>query len=114
MEHHIDTWPDVAPVRQKQLPIHPSKVVAVKAKIEKLHTTDFIYSISYTTWVSDPIPVNKKQGTIHVCMDFHDLNFPCPKDNFPTPFIDQIIDACIRHEVFLFMDDFSRYNQIQI
>ena len=38
----------------------------------------------------------------------------CPKDNFPTPFIDQIIDVCARHEVFSFMDGFSRYNQIQI
>ena len=43
MEHYIDTWTDVALVRQKQRPIHPSKVVVVKAKIEKLRTSDFIY-----------------------------------------------------------------------
>ena len=49
VEHHIDTWLDVAPVLQKQWPIHPSKVVAVKAEIEKLHTIGFIYSIVYTT-----------------------------------------------------------------
>ena len=60
MEHHIDTWPDVAPVRQKQQPIHPSKVVAVKAEIEKLHTDGFIYPIAYRTWVSSHVPVNKK------------------------------------------------------
>ena len=48
MEHHIDTWPDVAPVCQKQQPIHPSKVAVVKAKIEKLHTASFIYPIAYT------------------------------------------------------------------
>ena len=59
VEHHIDTWPDVAPVHQKQQPIHPSKAAAVKAKIEKLHTVGFIYPIAYTTWVSNPIPVNK-------------------------------------------------------
>ena len=46
MEHHINTWPDVAPVRQKQRPIHPSKVVAVKAEIEKLRTVGFIYPIA--------------------------------------------------------------------
>ena len=49
MEHHIDTWPDVAPIRQKQWPIHPSKVATVKAEIEKLHTAGFIYPIVYTT-----------------------------------------------------------------
>ena len=42
------------------------------------------------------------------------MNWACPKDNFPTPFIDQIIDACVGHEVFSFMDGFSGYNQIQI
>ena len=42
------------------------------------------------------------------------MNWACPKDNFPTPFIDQIIDACAGHEAFSFMDGFSEYNQIQI
>ena len=60
VEHHIDTWPDVAPMCQKQWHIHPSIAVTVKAKIEKLHTTGFIYPIVYTTWVSNLIPMNKK------------------------------------------------------
>jgi hypothetical protein len=64
--------------------------------------------------VSNLVLVNKNQGTIHVCMDFHDLNKACPKDNFPTPSIDQIVDECAGYEVFSFMDGFSRYNQIQI
>jgi hypothetical protein len=64
--------------------------------------------------VSNPIPVNKKKGTIHVCMDFCDLNKAYPKDNFPTPFIDQIVDECTSCEVFSFIDGFSGYNQIQI
>jgi hypothetical protein len=63
---------------------------------------------------SHPIHVNKKQGTIRACMDFHDINHACPKDNFLTPFIDQIIDDCVGHEALSFMDDFSGYNQIQI
>jgi hypothetical protein len=58
--------------------------------------------------------VNKKQGTIRVCTDFRDLNKAYPKDNFPTPFIDQIIDECVGCEDFSFMDGFSGYNQIQI
>ena len=47
-------------------------------------------------------------------MDFRDLNHACPKDNFPTPFIDQIIDDYIGHEAFSFNNDLSGYNQIQI
>jgi hypothetical protein len=40
-------------------------------------------------------------------MDFHDLSKACPKDNFPTPFIDQIVDEWTGCEAFYFMDVFS-------
>ena len=58
--------------------------------------------------------MDKKQGAIRICTDFCDLNRACPKDNFPTPFINQILDECVGSEVFSFMDGFSGYNQIQI
>ena len=51
-------------------------------------------------WVSNIVPVNKKQGTIRVCIDFRDLNKACPKDNFPTPHIDQIMDNCAGSVIF--------------
>jgi hypothetical protein len=114
VEHCIDTWPDITPICQKQRPLHPSKAVTIKVEIDKLHATWFIYPIAYTSWVSNPVPVNKNQGTIHVCTDLCNLNHAYPKDNFPTPFIDQIIDACAGHEAFSFMDVFYGYNQIQI
>ena len=88
--------------------------MAVKAKVEKLLKVDFIYPMALTEWVSNPVLVDKKQGTIHNCTDFIDLNKAYPKDNYPLPFIDQIIDACVRSEVFSFIYGFSRYNQIQI
>eukprot|EP00253_Pinus_taeda_P024867 PITA_24867 len=56
----------------------------------------------------------KKQGTIRLCVDYRDVNQACPKDNYPTPFIDQIIDKCTRCEIFSFMDGFFGYNQINI
>ena len=87
---------------------------AVKVEVEKLLKDGFIYPIALTEWVSNPVLVNKKEGTIRVCSDFHDLNKSFPKDNYPTPFIDQIIDACVGSEVYSFMDGFSGYNQIQI
>ena len=86
----------------------------IKAEIEKLLNAGFIYPVPLTEWVSNPIPVDKKQGMIHICTDFHDLNHAYPKDNFPTPFIDQILDECAGSEVFSFMDGFFGYNQIQI
>ena len=67
-----------------------------------------------TEWVSNIVPMNKNQGTIRVCIDFRDLNRACPKENYPTPYIDQIIDNCADNVIFSFMDGFSGYNQIEI
>ena len=94
--------------------MNPRKAHAIKAAIEKLLKADFIYPVPLMEWVSNPISMDKKQGTIRICTDFHVLNHACPKNNFPTPFIDQILDECARSEVFSFMDGFSSYNQIQI
>jgi hypothetical protein len=68
--------------------VNPRKAPAIKAEVEKLLNTGFIYPVPLTEWVSNPIDVNKKKGTICVCMYFQDLNKACPKDNFLTPFID--------------------------
>jgi hypothetical protein len=114
VEHEIKMYPDVKPVRQRLRPVHPKKATAIKAEVEKLLHAGFIYPVPLTDWVSNIVPVMKKQGTIRVCIDYRDVNQACPKDNYPTPFIDQIIDECAGCEIFSFMDGFSGYNQINI
>jgi hypothetical protein len=98
---------------EKAQPVNPKKVVSIKAEVEKLLHAQFIYLVPLTEWVSNLILVAKKHGTIRVCVDYRDLNKSCPKDNYPTPFIDHIIDECVRSEIFSFMDGFSGYNQIR-
>ena len=110
VEHEIKTYPNAKPVRQRLREVNPRKAPAIKAEIEKLLKAGFIYPVPLTEWDSNPVPVDNKQGAICICTDFHDLNRACPKDNFPTPFIDQILDECAGSEVFSFMDCFSRYN----
>jgi hypothetical protein len=70
--------------------------------------------VALIEWLSNIVPINKKHGTIQVCIEYRDINKAYPKDNFPTPFIDQIIDDCAECELFTFMDGFSGYNEIKI
>ncbi|KAJ9553755.1 hypothetical protein OSB04_017800 [Centaurea solstitialis] len=58
------------------------------------------------------IVVQKKNGKWRVCIDFTDLNKACPKDPFPLPHIDAMVDATAGHELLTFMDAYSGYNQI--
>jgi hypothetical protein len=55
VKHRIDTWPDITPVHQKQRPLHPSKVMTIKAEIDKLRTAGFIF----------PIALNPKPQTLN-------------------------------------------------
>ena len=94
--------------------MNPRKAAAIKAEVEKLLNAGFIYPIPLPEWVSNIVPVDKKQGTIRVCVDYRDINRACPKEKYPTPFIDQIIDECAGSEIYSLMDHFSGYNQIKI
>ena len=49
-----------------------------------------------------------------MCVDFTDPNKACPKDSFPLPRIDQLVDSTAEHKLLMFMDAFSGYNQIKM
>ena len=76
--HEIRTYPTAKTVRKKLREVHPRKAAAIKAKVEKLLKDGFIYPVPLTEWVLNIVPVNRKQGTIRVCIDFRDLNKACP------------------------------------
>ena len=58
--------------------------------------------------------VKKKNGKWRVCVDFTDLNRACPKDPFPIPKIDQLVDSTYGHPRMSFLDAFQEYHQIAL
>ena len=70
----------------------------------------FIKPIGQAEWVANVVPVPKKDGKMRMCVDFRDLNKACPKDDFPLPHIDVLVDNMIGNALMSFMDGFSGYN----
>ena len=68
--------------------------------------------VDYLQWLANIVPVPKKDRTFRMCVDFRDLNKACPKDDFPLPHIDVIIDSVASSAMYSFMNGFSGYNQI--
>ena len=68
----------------------------------------------YPNWLANLILVKKANGKWRMCVDFTDLNKACPKDSFPLPMIDQLVDSIAGHKLLTFMDAFSGYNQIKM
>ena len=58
--------------------------------------------------------VKKANGKWRMCVDFTDLNKACPKDSYPLPRIDQLVDSTAGHKLLSFIDAFSGYNQIKM
>lgn len=94
--------------------MHPKVALLVKEKLERMLDAKVIHPIDYSEWISNMVPVTKPSGDIRICTDFRDLNKACPKDDFPLPNIDMLVDLTVGHEIISIMDGFSRYNQIQI
>jgi len=68
---------------------------AIQSKVKKLIDSSFIREEQHPDWVANIVPVTKKNEKIWVCIDFRDLNEACPKDEFPLPITDVMIDnAC--------------------
>jgi hypothetical protein len=76
-----------------------------------LENAGFITEIKASTWVSNPVIIPKKNTDIRrICVDYTSLNKHCPKDPFPLPRIDQIIDSTVGCARLSFLDEYSGYN----
>ena len=73
-----------------------------------------IKEVFYPKWLANTVVVKKKSGKWRVCVDFTDLNKACPKDPFPVPKIDQLVDAIVGHPRMSFLDAFQGYHQIPL
>uniref|UniRef100_A0A2N9FCI3 Uncharacterized protein n=1 Tax=Fagus sylvatica TaxID=28930 RepID=A0A2N9FCI3_FAGSY len=114
IEHRLNTDPHSKPVQQKARRSTPVHVEAVQKEVEKLLQAGAIREIQYPTWLSNTVVVKKKNGKWRVCVDFTNLNQACPKDPFPLPKIDQLVDATAGHDRMSFLDAFQGYHQIAL
>ena len=80
--------------------------------MDNLLEAGFIREIKYPEWLANVVVVPKKGEKWRVCVDYTDLNEAYPKDSFPLPRIDHIVDASAGHGMLSFLDAFSGYHQI--
>ena len=62
-------------------------------EVHKLVKAKVVREVLHPTWLANPVVVPKPNGKKRMCIDFIDLNKACPKDPFPSPRIDHIVDS---------------------
>ena len=103
-------YPSSKPARQKKRVFAPKWDNAIKEEVQKLTTVEFILEVYYLDWLANVVMVKKANGKWEMCVDFTNLNKACPKDSYPLPRIDQLVDLTAGHQLLSFMDAFSSYN----
>ena len=112
VEHWLPIKPRYRPHQQGSRWCNPKILPDIKAEITKLIEAKFIRQCRYVEWISNVVPVYKKNGKLCVCIDFRDLNKATPMDGYPMPIADMLVDTVAGHKIISFMDGNARYNQI--
>ena len=112
MVHKLNVCPSFPPIRQKKRVFTQERDKAIDEEVCKLLEADFIKEAYYLEWLANVVMVKKANSKWRICVDFTDLNKACPKDSYPLPRIDLLVDSTTGHRLLNFMDTW--YNQIKL
>ena len=113
IEHHLAVCPNTCPVKQKTWKQAPEKQAFIVKEVEKLKAAQIIREVAHPTWLSKGVVVPKPAGGGRLCIDYTDVNKVCPKDPYPMPRIDQIVDSTAGCDLLCFLDAFLRLSPDQ-
>jgi hypothetical protein len=113
VEHTLPIKRGFRPFRQSVRNYNPKLLDKIKEEIERLLKVNFVRTCCYAEWVSNIVPMEKKKtGKIRVCVDFRNLNRATPKDEYPMPVADTLINQASGNRIISFLDGNTKYNQI--
>jgi len=112
--HHLSMDATVRPVRQRRRKFNEERRLVIREETQKLLSAGHVREIQYPEWLANVVLVKKANGKWRMCVDFTDLNKACPKDSYPLPSIDALVDSASGCKVLSFLDAFSGYNQIKM
>ncbi|KAK1653827.1 hypothetical protein QYE76_071632 [Lolium multiflorum] len=112
IEHRLPLKKGFRPFQQRARQMKAEILVEVKKEIQKMLDAGFIRPCRYVEWISNVVPVEKRDGRWRVAIDFRNLNSATPKDEYPMPVAETLINAAAGHKVLSFMDGNAGYNQI--
>jgi hypothetical protein len=112
IKHSLIVDPSMRPRKQKLRKMFDDKAEGARNKVKRLLSAGVIGEVTYLEWLDNTVMVKKANGKWRMCIDFTDLNKACPKDEFPLPRIDSLVDAAGTSELMSLLDCYSGYHQI--
>jgi hypothetical protein len=113
-EHTLEVNKTARPIKQKLRRFAKDRKQVIEVEVCKLLAAGFIKECKHPVWLANPVLVPKKTGRLKMCIDYTDFNKHCPKDPFPLPRIDQVVDSTAGSVLLCFLDCYSGYHQIAL
>ena len=112
--HHLNINPSITPKKQPRRRRSKEHANVVRNEVMKFKRAGAIKEVFYPEWLANTVVVKKKNKKWRVYVDFTDLNKAYPKDPFPMPRIDQLVDVTAGHPRMSFLDAFQGYHKIPL
>jgi hypothetical protein len=112
IEHHLKIYPNARPVQQRPQKQSVERQNFICEEIKKLLDAGFIREVHHPRWMANPVVIPKANEKLQMCINYTSLNKACPKDHFPLPQIDQIVDSTPGCDLLCFLDAYSGFHQI--
>src|SRR6266566_5181687 len=101
-EHRLRVDPKAKPIKEHLRRSATEKRKAIGEEVARLLAADFIREIYHSEWLANVVMVPKKDKSLRMCIDFKHINRACPKDHFPLPRTNQIVDSTAGVRAFVF------------
>jgi hypothetical protein len=112
IEHSLNVDPSFRPRKQRLRKMSDDKAEGARNEVKRLLSVGVIREVTYLEWLANTVMVKKANRKWRMCIDFTDLNKACPKDEFPLPRIDSLLNAAAALELMSLLDCYSGYHQI--
>ena len=113
LEFAIDLVPGTAPLYKKYYRMPSSELVELKKQLDEMLQKGYIRPSS-SPWGSPAIFVDKKDGSLRMCVDYRQLNDVTIKNKYPLPRIDDLFDQLQGARFFSKIDLRSGYHQLKV
>jgi hypothetical protein len=104
IEHSLNVDSSFRPRKQRLRKMSEDKAKGARNEVKRLLSAGVIREVTYPEWLANTVMVKKVNGKWRMCIDFINVNKACPKDEFPLPRIDSIVDAAASAELMSLLD----------
>jgi hypothetical protein len=113
IEFIIELIPGTAPIAQRAYRVKPQELEELKRQLADMLSKGLIHP-SASPWGSPILFVDKRDGTIRLCVDYRKLNEVTIKNKYPLPKIQDLFDQLNGARVFSKIDFCTGYHQLKV